>query len=459
MHASSLENMRLCYRRFIQGEPLESAGKAAVLDFGGANANGTYRAIFPEPQFGFIGTGIAPGNGISVVLDDPYTLPFADASIDIVVSGQSFAHCEFFWLAFAEMARVLKPEGYIFLIAPSAGPVHRYPVDCYRFYPDAYDALAKYAKCQLIDVWRDERGPWHDLVGVFRRHDAPLAPPSNNRPQAQVTNARPVFRGAPEEEITKGNRAYRDILGDIHRELAPSLYLEIGVRRGYSLALARCPAVGVDPFPDIAAGLPATADVIALTSDDFFAGPHKEWLTLPLGLAFIDGMHLFEFALRDFMHIERAVSPGTLVVVDDIFPNHPAQAARQRRTVAWTGDVWKLHHCLRKYRPDLFLLPVDASPAGLLIVCGLDQNNRVLWENYNPIVSIYASAAADPPPEVLSRAGAHCGASETLARICEILRGARSSSQPGASIVERLQAIPLHAGEVSQTCHHGVLSS
>ncbi len=448
MYATSLENIRLFYRRFIQGGPLESGGKPAVLSFSGCGVYGSCRTIFPAQQFDYFGAGFARGEDLSVVFGDPCALPFGGASIDIVISAQIFERCEFFWLAFLEMVRVLKPQGYIFLIAPSAGPVNRNPVDCYRFNPDAYQALAKYAKCRLVDAWRDERGPWFNLAGVFRPLDAPAEPPPEIKAQAPLTNTRRRFRGAPEEEFTRGSRSYCDVLADIHRELAPPLYLEIGVHRGTSLALAQCPAIGVDPFPQIAVELPATTDVVALTSDDFFAGPHKAWLTLPPSLAFVDGMHLFEFALRDFMYVERAAEPGTLIVFDDIFPNHPAQAARERRTGAWTGDVWKLHQCLRDYRPDLFLLPIDASPAGLLIVCGLDQNNRVLWENYDTIAGVYAPASADPPAEVLSREGAHNGASKTLARICRILRAARSSGQPRAAILESLRAVPLCESEV-----------
>ena len=84
------------------------------------------------------------GPGVDIVLDDPYRLPFGDGEVDVVVSGQMLEHCEFFWLSFGEMLRILKPDGYLFLIVPSAGPIHNYPVDCYRFYPDAMKALAKY---------------------------------------------------------------------------------------------------------------------------------------------------------------------------------------------------------------------------------------------------------------------------------------------------------------------------
>jgi hypothetical protein len=48
-------------------------------------------------------------------------------------------------------------------------------------------------------------------------------------------------------------------------------------------------------------------------------------------------MHLFEYALRDFMNVEHCAAPGAIVVIDDIFSSHPAQAERKRRTRAWTG--------------------------------------------------------------------------------------------------------------------------
>jgi SAM-dependent methyltransferase len=70
-----------------------------------------------------------------------YKLPFADGSVDVVLSSSCFEHSEFFWLLFLEILRVLRPEGLFYLNAPSNGPFHRYPVDCWRFYPDSGNAL------------------------------------------------------------------------------------------------------------------------------------------------------------------------------------------------------------------------------------------------------------------------------------------------------------------------------
>jgi hypothetical protein len=67
------------------------------------------------------------------------------------------------------MARVLKRGGFLILIVPSAGAVHRYPVDCYRFLPDSLTALASWSGLELVGKrWADE-GKWRDLGGVFRK--------------------------------------------------------------------------------------------------------------------------------------------------------------------------------------------------------------------------------------------------------------------------------------------------
>jgi SAM-dependent methyltransferase len=169
MHPTSLENMQKCYDRYVASGLLATKTKIEVLDIGGTNINGSYRSIFAGRQFCYRVADIVSDPSVDIVLSDPYRLPLPNASVDIVLSGQMLEHCEFFWLTFQEMVRVLKQDGFIFLIAPSTGPIHRYPVDCYRFYPDAYAALAKYTHCNLQDIWHDERGPWQDLVGVFTK--------------------------------------------------------------------------------------------------------------------------------------------------------------------------------------------------------------------------------------------------------------------------------------------------
>ena len=249
--------------------------------------------------------------------------------------------------------------------------------------------------------------------------------------------------GSPEEERTSGNPNYLETLASIHRLLEPAFYLEIGVRHGNSLALARCPAIGVDPAPEIRIpALPATTRVEAQTSDDFFAMLETEPLPRAPDLAFIDGMHLFEYALRDFINIERLATPTTLVVIDDIFPSHPAQAARERRTRVWTGDVWKLQRCLAQLRPDLIMLALDTAPTGLLLVAGLDPANRVLPAEYDRLVREQGDSGNDEtvPPTVIQRAGVIAATDPAVDRVLLLLKRLRDQAASRAEVVAELRA-------------------
>ena len=412
MHISSHDNMRRCRDWYATPAP------ARVVEIGSAIVNGSYRELFRDSEY--IGVDMQPSPGVDVLLDDPYRLPLDDGSVDLVISGQMLEHCAQFWRVFAEIARVLKPSGKLFIIAPSDGPIHRYPVDCYRFYPDAYAAMAEWSGLRLIHCWMDRLGPWHDLVGVFQRGGElsqvtqPIALPAPPKP----TFAVPADH---EAERIRGTRPYLEILADLSRLLAPKFYLEIGVRRGDSLRLVACPAIGIDPHP-IGAAFPDNARLFRCTSDDFFFFFAKEAVTEPIDLAFIDGMHLAEFVYRDFLHLEPLMSPHGTIIIDDVFPNHPMQAERLRRTRNWCGDVWRFADLLARTRPDLKLTWLDSAPTGLLVISRLKATHPVLAERYNPIASEFqVHANVDPPPRYLQRIGA-------LHPTEEILRAALSTS-------------------------------
>jgi hypothetical protein len=443
VHPSSLENMIRCYRDYITPSFLDRRDRVALLDIGGADVNGSYRRVFREEKVHYVVADLAPAEGVDIVLDDPYHIPAADGAYDLVVSGQTFEHCEYFWLLFQEMVRVVKDDGFIFLIAPSSGPIHRYPVDCYRFYPDSYAALARYARCHLQECWLDERGPWNDLVGVFckqplqkdtRGASGAAAVPGPLAIWAPADLGDDVALGPAGEETRRGSEPYLTTLKQIHEVLRPESYLEIGVRAGDSLRLAKGHAIGVDPAMSPAVKETAAKETAAAlyhtTSDEFFERHAQEALGRPVDFSFIDGLHLFEYVLRDFMNVERRASPCGCIVIDDIFPNHPAQSSRFRRTRAWCGDVWRLLPCLAEQRPDLLLLPLDCSPTGLLLIAGLDPANRQLWQEYNPIVRRYLSSdLTEVPAPILDRAGAvNPGASI----VGDLLAGLRRLGEQGA---------------------------
>ena len=482
----SLESVRHCYRYYIAGAATEIAGPV-VLDVGGDDAS-VWRQVFDQPPFSYrthdpagpaapgaalamsgasgaplaisgapgaaLAMSGAPGAPLTIsgapgaplaMSDAPgalYRIPLADSSADVVLASPSADHPDFIWRIIPEMLRVLRPDGCMFLALPACGLIHRVPTNRYRFLADPCAALAEFAGCTLAADWTDARGPWHDRIGVFRRADAPALP----YPPQQPPPAAPAWRDTPgsaEEEAIRGEAHYLGVLGRLQAELSPAHYLEIGVRAGHSLALARGPATGIDPAPAVDVPLPRTTELVRATSDAYFAAGTS---TVHPDLAFIDGMHLVEFALRDFMNIERRAAPGAVVAIDDIFPNHLAQAERDRRTRVWAGDVWRLAEILRTWRPDLFLLPIDTAPTGLLLVAGLDPSNNVLWDAYSAVVRGALETPA-PPPAVIARSGALAPSSDTLRHAIAALRRARAERCPPREVVARLrEAAALDSG-------------
>ena len=136
------------------------------------------------------------------------------------------------------------------------------------------------------------------------------------------------------------------------------------------------------------------------------------------------------------------MAPWGLIVIDDIFPCHPVQAHRRRRSGSWTGDAWKLLPVLRQIRPDLTLLCLNAHTTGLLLIAGLDAANSALAEAYPELVRQYRPIV-EPPPEVLARHGAIPSDHPLVVELLQLLRQARQ--QQWASSELRKALAPLQA--------------
>jgi Methyltransferase domain len=206
---------------------------------------------------------------------------------------------------------------------------------------------------------------------------------------------------------------YLRLLDRIHTEVLPRTYVEIGVANGKSLAicLPGTLAIGVDPEPHLLYPIDRSAKVFPLTSDDFFAGQDlsRELRGFPIDLAFIDGRHLFEYALRDFINVERWSSPESVVLIHDCYPHDSASAQREPdpSTRQWAGDVWKLIVCLKDCRPDLHVATVDVPPTGLGVITNLDPTATQLSAHYDEVCRRYIdmplTAIERSKPDALNR--------------------------------------------------------
>ena len=173
MHPTAMMNCKNFFENYSKYFPLNPQVK--VIEIGSQDVNGSLREVCPK-NYDYVGVDFVPGKGVDIVLKDPYTLPFEDEQADIILSSACFEHSEMFWLVFLEVLRVLKPKGLFYLNVPSNGMFHRYPVDCWRFYPDSGKALVSWARHNKINATLLESfvcaqlnngARWNDFVAVF----------------------------------------------------------------------------------------------------------------------------------------------------------------------------------------------------------------------------------------------------------------------------------------------------
>ena len=174
MHPTAMKNCEMFFKAY--GNSFPAKDQLKIIEIGSQDVNGSIRSAAP-PEATYIGVDFARAKGVDVVLDDPYSLPFADNEADIVLTSSCLEHSELFWLSFLEMMRILKPSGLLYINAPSNGIIHKFPVDCWRFYPDSGHALVTWARrnqmnAALLESYVSNQsggrlGTWNDFVAVF----------------------------------------------------------------------------------------------------------------------------------------------------------------------------------------------------------------------------------------------------------------------------------------------------
>ena len=234
------------------------------------------------------------------------------------------------------------------------------------------------------------------------------------RPQGAVTPAA-APAGAPMGNVLNDLPGpwYEEILAQLHAYFQPASYFEIGIDTGTTLALGNCRTVAVDPAytisdPDVVAQVLAkpAISLFRMRSDDFFGNYD---LTALLGgkidMAFLDGMHRCEFLLRDFINTERHCKRNSIVVLHDCLPveeaityralpdtlETPMPTQRPHRHNWWAGDVWRAALLLKRVRPDLHMVALDAAPTGLIMITNLNPDDLILDDNYTRHVTTMMS--------------------------------------------------------------------
>jgi SAM-dependent methyltransferase len=169
VHDTAHEHGRLFFELYVADV------SRTVVELGSQDVNGSLREHCPEGVH-YIGLDVMPAKGVDLVIDPGSSLPLATGTADAIVTSSAFEHDICFWDTFLELTRILRPGGLLYVNVPSNGDFHRYPLDCWRFYPDAGVALVRWAgrrgiEIELIEsfIGLPQAERWADFVAVFRK--------------------------------------------------------------------------------------------------------------------------------------------------------------------------------------------------------------------------------------------------------------------------------------------------
>ena len=154
MHKASYQYMKKYVTKYF-----DLKNKHTVCDVGSLDVNGSYKKIFPK-TWEYTGVDLCKGKNVDLVMKSEYEIPAIDEHFDYVISGQTLEHCKNPFRLVKEMARILKTEGIIIIVAPFVIHVHNYPIDCFRFLPEGMKSIMEEAQLKPIKWKLRNRDTW-----------------------------------------------------------------------------------------------------------------------------------------------------------------------------------------------------------------------------------------------------------------------------------------------------------
>lgn len=159
MHDSAMKEVQAFATAHVPSKP-----RLRIADIGSMDVNGTMRPVFTGHDY--IGFDIAPGKAVDVVLTNPEVIRAEDASFDLVLSANCLEHTRRPWVVVRDMARILRPNGLMFILMPAFHTYHAHPIDCWRCYAEGMRGLLEDASLNVLSVYDTDQ---HDTVGIGRK--------------------------------------------------------------------------------------------------------------------------------------------------------------------------------------------------------------------------------------------------------------------------------------------------
>jgi SAM-dependent methyltransferase len=149
-----------------------------VVEIGSYQVAGQEALADLRPLFAgkhYLGLDRRPGPGVDRVADVE-ALPLADASAGTVLALNTFEHVPHFWRGFAEVGRVLRPDGVLLISCPFYFHIHNHPGDYWRFTPQALELLLADYPCKIVGRHGPRSRPLHVWAVAFGPDRPPVTP-------------------------------------------------------------------------------------------------------------------------------------------------------------------------------------------------------------------------------------------------------------------------------------------
>lgn len=371
MHDTAFELGQLFFKTYLTGRL-----GVAILDVGSLNVNGSLRQCAPVESV-YTGVDLIAGDGVDIVLEESHKLPFGAGVFDAVVSTSCFEHDPMFWLTFIEIVRVTKPGGIIYVSAPSNGCYHRYPLDNWRFYPDAGISLEAWARHQgfelrLLELFiaRRRNDVWNDCVMVFER--GPTGQLFGQRMCDDFSDAMNVRRSDRPDEIfnrfdaTEDQRFISLLLGQLGERDAriARLEQELNTPGGTTRATSQG---GAALMPPLAHGHPSQLGTPPQSTSA--AGKLSIAATM---MEHVGGVSQVRIA-NPLQALAEEPGVSVQIITKGVFPSLPAD----------TGGICILHRAILAGAPGLEVIR-DLLAKGYVVVSEFDDNPEGIRRHAGP---------------------------------------------------------------------------
>lgn len=153
---------RVLSKLFLQGSVLSISGRGPIIDMLGPKMSPVVETSYPEI--------------------DIQALPYNDDSFDVVVSDQVLEHVVDPGKAFSESLRVARPKGIVIHTTCFLNPIHFFPVDLWRYSPEALKQLSGGNKIIEAGGWGNRSA----LLLMFMGTGHHLIPEDSGHPLHQI---------------------------------------------------------------------------------------------------------------------------------------------------------------------------------------------------------------------------------------------------------------------------------